>query len=325
MFSSMHILIAAQPSLSGTQRQGDNAYEHAEYRSAAKFYQQAGIAKGTDKAARLRYAISLYEINDIDGALNILQALVNEGKVEPEVFFYLARNYESRNLFQEAINYYKRFLQRSKPDDPKQVWVKDQLVRCANGLRLKYADESAYVENAGSVLNTQYDEFGIKNSPTTLGKIYFSSNRDFVQTGKLSTDNVDIYNSVLVNGQWSSPAPLPQHINSTPYEEVCGFSTDGQILYYLVQPAAQLVIRTDTFSEQTGKTHKGYFNGPFDINRDGTDLTFSMIRFAYLRPIALVVTADMTYMFLIWLTVNGHREQILGQSLIHFMTNVIHF
>ncbi|HJW29430.1 MAG TPA: hypothetical protein VJ508_09270, partial [Saprospiraceae bacterium] len=48
-----------------------------------------------------------------------------------------------------------------------------------------------------------------------------------------------------------------------------------------------LLIRTDTFSQEEGKLHKGIFNGPFDINQDGMDLTFfndTICLFASNRP-----------------------------------------
>ncbi|HJW28694.1 MAG TPA: tetratricopeptide repeat protein, partial [Saprospiraceae bacterium] len=227
--------LSAQPSVPTVQKQGDTAFGQADYRTALQYYRQAGTEHASDKAARLRMGISLFEINDVDGALKIFQSIIQEGKTDAIVFFYAARCCEAKYLFQEAIGFYKRFLQRSKPDNPQRIWVKDQLLRCANGLRMKYADETAYVENAGTTINSVQDEYGVKNSPTLLGKIYFNSNRENISSAKFSTQNVDIYSSLLENGRWSAPVPLPAHINSAGYEEVCGFSADGQILYYLTQ------------------------------------------------------------------------------------------
>jgi hypothetical protein len=263
---------SAQTSLSGMQKKGDESFEKSDYRSAVSYYKQAGVQNNTDKKARLRLAISEYEVNDVDGALAILNSINNEGKTSAEVYFYMAKCLEAKNLFTEAIGAYKHFLQRAKKDDSRQTWVKDQLIRCANGSRLKYGDESAYVENAGTTLNTEFNEFGVKNSPTNIGKIYFSSDREI--TGIPPPARVEIYSAALDNGRWSAPTLLPHHINTGPYQEVCGFSSNGQILYYLMQQDNQFGIRTDTFTEQANVLRKGYFNGPFDVNRDGTDLTF---------------------------------------------------
>ncbi len=262
----------SQTTLSAVQKKGDESFENSDFRSAVNYYKQAGVQNGTDKRARLHLAISLYEVNDVDGSLNILNALNNEGKTDPDVFYYLAKGDEAKNLFTEAIGAYKHFLQRTRNKDPRIPWVKDQLIRCANGARLKYGDEIAYVENAGTTLNTEFNEFGVKNSPTNIGKIYFSSDRE--NSGTTGSPKVNIYSAMLDNGRWLAPVPLPPHINSGNYQEVCGFSTNGQILYYLMQLDNKFRIRTDTFSGETTIQHKGFFKGPFDANKDGTDLTF---------------------------------------------------
>jgi outer membrane protein OmpA-like peptidoglycan-associated protein len=261
----------AQTSLSAAEKKGDAAFSKGDYTAAATYYKQAGIEHSTNKKARLHYAISLYEVNQVDAALSLLNGLYHEGKTAADVFYYLAKADEAKNLFTEAIGAYKHFLQSTKKEDPRRTWVKDQLVRCANGARLKYIDEAAYVENAGESLNTPFNEFGVKNSPTNMGKIYFSSDRTD-QTSSRSV--VKIYAAALDNGRWTEPTLLPQHINANAYQEVSGFSTNGQVLYYLIQKDNQFRIRTDTFSELTNGQHKGYFMGPLDVNSEGTDLVF---------------------------------------------------
>jgi len=262
----------AQNSLSAAEKKGDDAFEKADYRAAAKYYKQAGIENSSSKKSRLRMAISLYESNDVNGALSILTAINKEGNTEADVYFYLARCYEAKNLFSESISAYKHFLQGAKKDEPRRTWVKDQLIRCANGARLKYGDELAYVENAGEALNTEFNEFSVKTSPTHMGKIYFSSDRQDKTSANFS--GVKIYAATLENGRWTTPSLLPQHTNAGAYQEVCGFSSNGQILYYLVQKDNTFAVRTDTFSEQSSVTHKGIFTGPLDVNQDGADLVF---------------------------------------------------
>lgn len=256
----------AQKSLSAAEKKGEDAFAKSDYSAAATFYKQAGIEHSTHKKTRLHYAISLYEVNQVDAAISLLNGLYHEGKTDADAFFYLARCDEAKNLFPEAIGAYKHFLQSTKKDDPRITWVKDQLIRCANGTRLRYIDEVAYVENAGEVLNSPYNEFGVKNSPTNMGKIYFSSDRQDRST--------KIYSAALDNGRWTEPTLLPQHINANTYQEVSGFSSNAQVLYYLVQKDNQFRIRTDTFSAQPNVQHKGYFTGPLDVNKNGADLVF---------------------------------------------------
>lgn len=265
-------------SVGSLQRLADQSFEAGEYRNALQHYRQAGLENSKSKKTRLRIAISMYEINDIDGAARMLQSLISEGKTEADVFFYMAKSYQARNLFPEAISHYKKFLQKTEDDDPLKVWVKDELTRCANGSRLKYADQEAYLENAGTGINTQFSEYGVKYSPTTIDKVYFNAQRD---------NNTDIYSTSLQNGKWSTPMPLPSSINSPSYDEVAGFSADGQILYFLTKSRNGFQIQTDTFSGEEGMIYKGVFKGPYNPDIDGTDLTFfndSICLFASDKP-----------------------------------------
>lgn len=272
----------SQSSIGNVQRNADRFFQAGNYRQALQLYRQAGLETSKNKKIRLQIGISKYEINDIDGAVKIFQSLINEGKTEAPVFLYMGKSYQARNLFTESISFYKKFIQRADANDPLREWAKDELTRAANGSRLKYADQIAYVENAGTTINTQFDESGVKNSPTTIDKIYFNSNRDLIDNPD-ATGNLDIYSTSLVNGRWSMPAMLPPAINSNGYEEVAGFSSDGQIVYYLAAIDNQFVIRTDTFSGEEGVHYQGTFNGPYDAHLHGADLNFfndSIILFA---------------------------------------------
>lgn len=264
----------AQSSAGKLQTEADRYFESGDYRSALRLYRQGELETNDNKKTRLRAGISMYEINDIDGAVRIFQSLINEGKTEAPVFFYMAKSYQARNLFPEAISFYKKFLQRTKSDNPLRTWVKDELIRCANGSRLKYADHEAYVENAGTSINTQYAEFGVKNSPTTIDKIYFNSDRNALGEVTSLKGNADIYGTYLENGRWTTPLPLPSSINTNAYDELNGFSSDGQVLYYLTSQHGQYTIMTDTFSGEEGIAYQGVFNGPYDPNGEGADLTF---------------------------------------------------
>lgn len=264
----------AQSSNAKVQERADQFFEAHDYRSALKLYRLGGMDHATNKKTLLRVGICMYEINDVDSAIKIFQTLLDQGKTSPEVFFYMGKSYQAKNIFTEAIPFYKSFIQSSKPDNPLVAWAKDELTRCANGARQKFADEEAYIENAGTSLNTQYDEFGVKNSPTKIDKIYFNSNRTDNTSLSGQNHNVDIYSTSLVNGKWTTPEALPAQINSAAYNEVCGFSTDGQILYFLTPVQNEFKIMTDTFSGQEGIVYQGIFHGPFRPEGGGTDLTF---------------------------------------------------
>lgn len=252
--------------------QAEKMFLEGDYWSAAELYRQADITQAVHKSIRLHYGISLYESNDVDNAIRVFQSLINEGKTEAPVFFFMAKCQQAKKKFPLAISFYKKFLQRTENSDPLRTWVKDELIRCANGARLIHAPEKVYLENAGPEINSPYAEYGVHTSPTIIDKIYFTSNRK----GNRHHQNFDydIYSASLINGRWSLPSSLPSHINGPAYNEVTGFSSDGQILYYLTTSDHRLVIMADTFSGEEGVIFKGIYHGPYQPETQGTDLTF---------------------------------------------------
>ena len=268
-------------------KQGEAFFEAKQYRSALNAFRQAGLETTKNKVLRQQMGICLYEINDVDNALQVFNALINEGRTDPVVYLYAAKCLQARYRFTDAISHYKKYLQDTSPNDSLRNWVKDELLRCANGNRLNHAEQIAYVENAGATINTQYADFGVRTSPTTIDKIYFNSDRDDVTMAKQANGNIDIYSASLINGRWSTPSALPGHINTMGYDQVYGFSTNGQILYYLTAAGKNFVIRTDTFSQEQPLNSSGQFNGPFLSSHGGADLFFfndSICLFSSDRP-----------------------------------------
>ncbi len=263
-----------QSASSNLKDKADTYFDAGDYRSALKLYRMAGTDHSTNKKELLRVGICQYQINDVDSAIKSFQTILDQGKTKADVFLYMAKAFQAKNMFHEAIPFYKSFIENSKPDAPLIAWAKDELTRCANGARLKFAEEEAYIENAGTSINTQYAEFGVKNSPTKIDKIYFNSNRTNNASLQTTNYNVDIYSASLVNGKWGTPEPLPSSINSVSYDQVCGFSNDGQILYFLSPVRNEFKIIADTFSGQEGVAYQGVFNGPYSADGGGTDLTF---------------------------------------------------
>lgn len=268
-------------------RQGETYFDAGQYRAAITAFRQAGLETTKNKSLRQKMGICLYEINDVDMALQLFSSLISEGKTEPIVYYYTAKCLQAKYRFTEAIGHYKKYLEITTTKDSLRPWVKDELLRCANGNRLNHAEQIAYVENAGATINTQYADFGVRTSPTTIDKIYFNSDRDDITLARQANGNVDIYSASLVNGRWSTPSALPGHINTIGYDQVFGFSTSGQILYYLTASGKNFIVRTDTFSQGEQLSNGGQFNGPFLSSHGGADLYFfndSICLFSSDRP-----------------------------------------
>lgn len=264
-------------------KEADDFFTHGHYREALQYYKQGGNEHTWDKATRLKVAISSYEINDVDGAIHLLGQLDREVKTEPDVFFYLALSYQHKLMFEEAVDHYKNFIRDSKPNDVRRSWVKDEIIRCATGMSIKYGNQIAYVENLGTSVNTFYDEFGPVPSPMYQDRLYFSSSRSDSKGGLKDPGNIDdrkygyyssdMYFSENQNGIWRAAEPMGDILNSTRNDIIYGFSANGQMLYYYTgehPENGQLII--DTFAVNHSGNLTGSTLGPFDPSTGDRDL-----------------------------------------------------
>ncbi|MDX1478073.1 MAG: OmpA family protein [Saprospiraceae bacterium] len=279
-------------------READAYYEHGMYRAALQYYRQGGNVQTWEKDTRLKVAICRYEVNDIDGAISLLQALVAEGRTEPTVFFYLGRAYQHRALFDRAARQFKEFVRRADNDDPRRLWVKDEILRCATAANLKYGPQLAYVENLGTAVNTFFDEFAPVPSPNIMDRLYFTSARAGNAGGmvsvsedkdaqKFGTYRSDLYYSEHNNGVWRTAEAMDRTLNTGRHEQICGFSTDGQILYLIrgeTEGTGELI--ADTFSVETVRSQRMSSLGDFHPGLGDRDLYLfndTIMLFASLR------------------------------------------
>jgi outer membrane protein OmpA-like peptidoglycan-associated protein len=266
-------------------REGNDYFEHGKYRAALQYYKQAGNAQTWDGEIKLRAAICQYEINEIDGAIPLLGELIQAGKTDPEVYLYLARCYHHKNLFVQAVSYYKQFLRKFHDATPLREWVKDEVVRCANGLNLRYAVERAYVENMGAGINSLGDDYAPAPSPNYQERLYFTSAREGSEGGMLADDGSldlkygsyrsDIYYTEHDNGIWRSASALDHILNSRLNEEIFCFSSDGQEMYYRRNSPGHVGdLLIDTFSVASRVNVKGTVLGQFQPRLGDKDLFF---------------------------------------------------
>ena len=213
----------------------DNFFE------ALQLYKKYDKIKKNDEEVKLRLAICYFFNNEVDKSIDYLSALVyNKKKPKAMPFFYLGCGYHSKKEFKKAIKNYKLFLKHSSSNDPNRRAVKDEIKRCAQGLKIKFQKELAVVENLGENVNTRFDEFASVQSPNNSDKLYFSSAR----TGNLGglrdkegkLDDLkgkyssDVFSIILQNGAWTNPKRLSNLLNSPQNDVILDFNEDGSAM-----------------------------------------------------------------------------------------------
>jgi len=216
-------------------------FKNDKFFEALQLYKKYDKIKTKDEEVKFRLGICYFFNNEMDRSIDYLSALVyNKKKPKALAYFYLGCAYHSKKEFKKAIKNYKLYLKNSSSNDSNRLAIKDEIKRCAQGLKIKYQKELAVVENLGENINTRFDEFASVESPNDSDKLYFSSARTRNlgglrdEEGKL--DNLkgkyssDIFSIILQNGTWTNPKRLSNLLNSTQNDVILDFNEDGSAM-----------------------------------------------------------------------------------------------
>lgn len=233
----------AQKSAKKLKVSAENYYKRDKYAEAYNLFSKYTRLKNPDASTMLKMGISAYHSNRLPQAIRYFESIISsEKKPDQSVYYALARAYHQQRKYKEAIGQYKKYLKKTKFDDRRREHVKDNILRCASGINLSYVDEQAVVENMGTKVNSEANDFGPVLSPNYNNKLYFSSNREGSVGGKRNAQGYpdgqygdyssDIYSTIIINGEWNSTTPLPTLINGVRNEVLLDFNDDGQVMYY---------------------------------------------------------------------------------------------
>ena len=173
----------------------------------------------------------------------------------------LGRSYHHKHLFKDAIRYYKQYLTQSTVKNDRRQEVVNDIKRCAEGIRHEFASDRVFLENMGTSVNSQYDDFSPVASPNVDSRIYFTSNRNLKVTdhfsdagalvGSTQSHDCDMFATEIDNGAWSAAFPLNEELNSNQHEILQDFSEDGTIVYFTKGPSyGDVTFYLDSFNNE---------------------------------------------------------------------------
>lgn len=249
----------------------------------------------TDADVNLGLAKAYLRTNHTGESLEVIDhALKTDKKRRAELLRLKAENHHLRHNFAEAIRIYKAALAEKMTDRNTSAAIKDQIMRCASGLKLSKQAGKGIVDNLGVQVNTIYDEFAPVLSPNYSTKLYFASANERSNGGKrnklgladrFGNYSSDIYAAYLSNGSWTNTAPISYMINGPRNEYIAGFTGQGKEMYFFrgfTLFSGEILV--DTFQKNNDQLmNPRYFNGPLQTWNGDRDLSFvsdSVILFA---------------------------------------------
>ena len=243
----------------------DELFQHKKFKAALTKYYSIQYRKPGDMEVRLKIGACNFFVNEPEQAKKYLHYVLENAKnPSPETYFFLGRVYHAELNFKEAVKFYKTYLKNTKSNHPNRRWIKDEVRRCASGIRQVAKDQQAIIENLGEKVNSIGDDFAPILSPNYDDKIYFSSSRrgnrgglrndDGFRDDKFGDYNADMFSTQVVNGEWTATTPMNPLLNSSRHDVVLGFNEEGSVLYFFKGPSSYSgEVLIDTFRTESGR------------------------------------------------------------------------
>ena len=202
-----------------------------DYYGALKIYEEIYTLDSLNHELNFNMGVCNYELKDYHKAED--HFLKSSSTVSLELFRYKAAIAHINMKFKKATNYYNAYKLISGEKDLSNEEI-NRLIE-----KTKYAEiaiqnkRDVLVQNVGTVINTEYDEY-VPLISADESQLFFTSRRPG-STGGMKDPNdrpfEDIYVSDKVNGSWQAPKQLRKGLNTATNDACVGLSADGQILF----------------------------------------------------------------------------------------------
>lgn len=217
-------------------------YKQKKYFEASEIYKTSWNIVEKDPDLLLQAGISCYESNALDYSIRCFEKLLSRSNKYSKLgAWYLAKSYQHQNQFELAIFQYKNYLKATDRDDPQKAFIKNELLRCAMGLKYNRQTPIAIVEPISGGINTIQDEYAVVPLPNS-NIFYLNAIRDENEgglrneLGYLDSENgflrSDIFQIEKLNGGWTTPTKIQKQINSSMHDHVLEIIENEKILLF---------------------------------------------------------------------------------------------
>jgi outer membrane protein OmpA-like peptidoglycan-associated protein len=178
----------------------------------------------------------LFTVDKIKAADFLNRAIELKATVAPDVLYLLGQAYHINHEFEKAIEKYEAYKNSLSPKVLREVQdeIDKKIEECGNGKVLIKTPIRVFIDNVGSAINTQYDEYSpIINADESM--MIFTSRRNTTTGEDRDPRDLaffeDIYISYKDNGNWKRPENPGKPINTKTHDATVGLSADGQKLF----------------------------------------------------------------------------------------------
>lgn len=280
-------------------KKADSYYSAGAYSNAYPLYLSLENIISEDVLLSYKIAVCIIETNsdDYKSLPFLLKALPKkeELKISNWLYYYLGRSYHANYKFEEAINYFKKFL-LTKEGKSNDAEVIRRIQISQNAIQLVLDTVSTVIENLGPVINSKYSEYSPVITADESMLVFTSRKPGNIgglqnDAGK-SDENGYYYEDIFISykdddDNWMEPIRMPEHINTKGHDASVGLAPGGNELFIYRSNKNEngniyLSILDGKDWSAPEKVERNinskYWEGRASISADGTEIYFSSDR-----------------------------------------------
>lgn len=222
---------------------GDEIYLNGPtfYKQALPYYLKANDFNPSSSELNMKIGeCYLFSEDKLQALPHLEKALQLNPAIDPRAHYLMGQAYHLDMQWDKAIAEYGKYQQvaTKSGDQLALADLKRRVDNCKNGKELVKTPIRVFIDNLGSSINTEFNEYGAVISADE-SVMMFTARKPDTYGGKkdeyLNEHFEDIYQSEKqVDGTWTKSKGLPPPVNTENHDAVSGLSADGQkLIIYL--------------------------------------------------------------------------------------------
>lgn len=215
-------------------KDGDSYFDKEYYHEALQYYLEAQSFNPNYSVLNYRIGVCYMNLPQKYRSLEYFEkAYQLRRDVAEDIHLMLARGYHLNGHYDKAIGEYKAHLAALSPVDAPEMKPKLEkyIAECEVGKKLTENPARAFVDNAGSVLNSRYNDHSPLISADESMMIFTSTRNNGRNVNMFDGQyDEDIYVTYSDNKNWIVPNPIGEPINTQFDDATVGLFPDGQQL-----------------------------------------------------------------------------------------------
>ena len=220
------------------ENQADKSFDSKDYATSISLFKKIDSLAPGNPNVLCNIGLCYLNSRHKSKSLSYFETAKQKGYSKNEIQYYLGEAYHYNHLFDKSIKAFEEYINLSKGDSSNALYslsrAKRKIEICNNAKEHVEDSLNVSIENIGSSINTEYDEY-VPIVSANQKTMYFTSRRPTEFNDDIHVDGKP-YEDVHVatkdaNGNWTNSKVLDSPINVADHDACIGITADARTLF----------------------------------------------------------------------------------------------